>query len=294
VAVPITTLTQRRIHAAALVTLFFLLYYASTFVESPVAHVIVDACRGLFPVHVKGEVPPEILIALCCIRVVLVFVITAIIARTDRRSIFDYGLRGVRIRQIGWGALSGLVAISVVVAALWIGGDLKVTGVIQTAGSALIYAFVWAAGMLLVGLSEEMEFRGVPVLVLARCFPVWVPIVVSAAAFAVAHMGNQGENWMGLLQIALFGAVTALSVVRTGSLAWAIGFHAGWNWTLEYLFGAVGSGYVFQGHLLSQVVTGPDWLTGGKAGLEGSLVSWLVLIVVGIVLLWRKPSRSIA
>jgi membrane protease YdiL (CAAX protease family) len=287
---PITTLTRHRIHAAALVALFFLLYYASTFVESPVAHVVVEACRGLFPAHVKGEVPPEILIALCCIRVALVFVITAVIARIERRSIFDYGLRGVRIRQIGWGALSGSVAISAVVGALWIVGGLEMTGVTQSAGSALIYAAVWAAGMLLVGLSEEMEFRGVPVLLLARCFPVWVPVVVSAAAFALAHMGNEGENWTGLSQIALFGAVTALSVVRTGSLAWAIGFHAGWNWTLEYLFGAVGSGYVFQGHLLSQVVSGPEWLTGGKAGLEGSLLSWLVLIVVGIVLLWRKPS----
>jgi uncharacterized protein len=288
----ITTLMRRRIHAAALVALFFFLYYASTFVESPVARVMVEACRGLFPAHVRGEVPPEVLIALCCIRVVLVFVITAVIARIDRRSIFDYGLRRVRTRQIGWGALSGLVAVSAVAGALWAGGNLQFSGVTQAAGSALIYAGVWAAGMLLVGLSEEMEFRGVPVLLLARCFPVWVPILVSAAAFALAHRGNEGENWMGLLQIALFGAVTALSVVRSGSLAWAIGFHAGWNWTLEYLYGAVGSGYVFQGHLLSQVVTGPEWLTGGKAGPEGSLWSWLVLVVVGIVLLWRKPSQA--
>jgi hypothetical protein len=84
------------------------------------------------------------------------------------------------------------------------------------------------------------------------------------------------------------GAVCAISVLRTHSLAWAIGFHAAWDWALEYGYGAVGSGYVFQGHLLSQTTKGPVWATGGSAGVEGSVVSYLVLAAIAAWMLSDK------
>jgi membrane protease YdiL (CAAX protease family) len=267
--------------------LFFGLYFLSSSLDAPVAHRLVVLCGEHCGHRTSGQVPPALLIALCVVRTVLIVLITSVIAILDRRHWTAYGLRPFPLRQLVGGLIAGTLGISAVIAALALNGNVAFTGFNETGAAALSYGAVWAVGMLLVGLSEEMAFRGAPVFLLSRISPA-LAILVSAALFIAVHAGNEDENLNGLIQIGLFGAVAAASVVRTGSLAWAIGFHAAWDWTLEYLSGAVGSGYVFEGHLLNQTVLGPEWLTGGSSGLEGSLFSYLVLVVIGILVALRK------
>lgn len=275
--------------ALILVCLYLALYFASTFLERPLGWLALPELQSVLLAPVPKQVPPAILLILCAFRSLFIVVITWFIARLDGRSLFDYGLRPFPMRQFAYGSIAGFVAISIVVFGLYIGGTLEFTGWNVSGGGALGFALIWAIGMLMVGISEEMAFRGTPIFLLLRVAPPWGPIAVSAALFAGVHLSNEGENVAGIAQIALFGAVAAISVVRTGSLAFAVGLHAAWNWTLEYLYGAVGSGYTFQGHLVNQVVTGPTWLTGGSSGLEGSLWAIVVLLVIGtLFLMWPR------
>jgi uncharacterized protein len=268
--------------------LFFALYFASSFLDSRLAHGLVGACGALCPAHVPGEVPPALLISRCLVRIVLVTLVTLVVARLDGMPLRTFGWRPLAIGHMAFGMASGVAAIGVVVAVLVACDVVIVTGVHERGVPALAYALVWAVGMMLVGVSEEMAFRGAPLLLLGRVSPV-AAVLVTALAFTLVHASNSGENWNGLVQIFLFGLVCAISVVRTGSLAWAIGFHAAWDCTLEYVFGAVGSGYVFQGHWLSQATQGPTWATGGAADLEGSVVTYLVLVVIGAATLAGRP-----
>ena len=54
-----------------------------------------------------------------------------------------------------------------------------------------------------------------------------VAIVVSSVAFGILHVDPVGAG--------VFGAMTALLYLRTGSLWPAIGAHWGWNWALAFL-----------------------------------------------------------
>ena len=67
----------------------------------------------------------------------------------------------------------------------------------------------------------------------------------------MAHLGNSGESFSGIVSVGLAGAVFAFSLYRTGSLWWAIGFHTTWDWAQSYLYGVFDSGTIVQGHLLA-------------------------------------------
>lgn len=269
---------------------FVFLYIPSTQLELLIAQPIVQAIGlvlGPFSGAPAHEVPPERLIGLCIIRVILVVAIMAIAARVDRRPMLSYGLDPIRLPEIAHGLLVGFLAVTAVVCGLYLSGHLHLTRGDGNIASRLLFGPIWAIGMILVGFSEELEFRGLPLLVLARVTSPAVACIVSAATFTLAHVQNSDETALGLLQIALFGGIAAISVMATGRLMWCIALHASWDWTLETFFGAIGSGYRFHGSFFKVDVSGPTWLTGGSAGLEGSVLA-IAVLSLGLItsLLW--------
>jgi membrane protease YdiL (CAAX protease family) len=96
------------------------------------------------------------------------------------------------------------------------------------------------------------------------------------------HLRNDGETAMGLEGVTLFGAVAALSIWRSGSIWWAIGYHAAFDWAESFLFGVGDSGTPASHALLATHPTGPAWLSGGTAGPEGSILLVPVLVIMGI------------
>jgi membrane protease YdiL (CAAX protease family) len=76
---------------------------------------------------------------------------------------------------------------------------------------------------------------------------------------------------------------------RTGSLWFAVGFHAAWDWGETFVYSVPDSGTVFPGHLLKTSLHGPGWLTGGVVGPEGSLLCFVVIGVVWVAFARRYP-----
>jgi hypothetical protein len=95
--------------------------------------------------------------------------------------------------------------------------------------------------------------------------------------------------------------VFCLSLWRTGSLWWAIGFHAAWDWSQSFLYGVADSGLMAQHHLLATHPVGKPILSGGATGPEGSIfivavtgvVSLIILITLPRTRLGDTPERSI-
>jgi membrane protease YdiL (CAAX protease family) len=244
------------------------------------------------PAYVAGEIPVYGLIAGTFAFALCIVAVTLIATRIAGRSLSDFRLRPLALRPVLIGLLGGVIAISIVMAGLLITHSARVSYAGLAGKEALGYALAWMFGMFCVGIAEELCYRGAPLALLSELTHPILACDLTAVWFAYAHTGNAFENPLGLIQVALFGFVAALSVIRTGSVLWAIGFHAGWDWMLESVYGAVGSGLRFHGSLFITTGTGPRWLTGGNAGPEGSLFSWLVLIVIGGYFLMRRPDRA--
>jgi membrane protease YdiL (CAAX protease family) len=205
-----------------------------------------------------------------------------VLARIERRPWGAYGLPLQRaFGRLFWiGTLWGFAAISLLILGL---DGLKCFsfGHIVLHGARLArFAAFWAVMFLLVGFFEEFLLRGYSQFTLARGVGFWPAAIVLSSAFGLIHLRNGGEQWAGLLAAAFIGFFFCLTLRRTGSLWFAVGFHAAWDWGETFFYSVPDSGTVSPGHLLSSSLRGPQWRSGGSVGPEGSILCFIVIAVV--------------
>ena len=117
----------------------------------------------------------------------------------------------------------------------------------------------------------------------------WTAAIILSTLFGLGHSKNPGESPIGLLSAGLSAMVFCLSLWRTGSLWWAIGFHAAWDWAQSFLYGVADSGLMAQHHLLATHPVGKPVFSGGTTGPEGSVFVLAILAVVVLIILFTLP-----
>jgi uncharacterized protein len=205
-----------------------------------------------------------------------------VLIRVERRPWSAYGLPGRQAfgRRFWMGTLWGFVAISVVIVGLY-GAHAFSFGHIVLHGKRLLrFVAFWTIYFVLVGLFEDFLFRGYSQFTLARGIGFWPAAFVLSCIFGLIHRGNEGERWSGVLTAILIGLFFCLTLRRTGSLWFAVGFHAAWDWGETFFYSVPDSGTIWPGHLLSSSLRGSAWLTGGSVGPEGSLLCFAVIALV--------------
>jgi membrane protease YdiL (CAAX protease family) len=214
-----------------------------------------------------------------------------LLARVERRPWGVYGLpgRGAFGKLFWVGALWGLASITLLLAMMF-GLRVFEFGHLAVHGVRLLrFAVFWAVFFLLVGLYEEFLVRGYSQFTLTRAAGFWPAALVTSCMFSVIHISNDGEQWPGLLAVGAIGIFFCLTLRRTGSLWFGVGFHAAWDWGETFVYSVPDSGTIFSGHLLKSSLHGPRWLTGGVVGPEGSVLCFAVLGLVWGVFAWRYP-----
>jgi len=202
-------------------------------------------------------------------------------SRFEHRNFGEYGLpvRGALGKYFWQGALFGLVEISTVLGALAALGYYKF-GVVEIHGSKLFqWAVFWAAFFLIVGLFEEFAFRGYAQFTLTQGIGFWFASLATSITFGAVHLMNRGESWTGIVGIVLTGLFWCFTLRRTGTLWFAVGMHAAFDFGETFLYSVPDSGTIFPGHLSSATLAGPTWLSGGTAGPEASVFDFAALLL---------------
>jgi uncharacterized protein len=121
-------------------------------------------------------------------------------------------------------------------------------------------------------LSEEIMFRGVPLVLLASAIGRGTALVlVAGGVFAMFHGLNPGVTPLALGNIALAGIFLGIAFYAPGGLWTSFGAHLGWNATLAALDAPV-SGLPFKIPWIDYRAGDPIWLSGGRFGPEGGLL----------------------
>lgn len=190
-----------------------------------------------------------------------------------------------------WGA----VPAALLVAAIGAAGGWSATGLAQSGGALARYALLWALAFLLVGINEEVLFRGYSLLTLARGMGFWPAALLLSALFGADHYFTKPmETWADGFSTGLFGLFLCYTVRLTGDVWLATGWHFGWNFTALAVFGGPNTGNdgkPLTGHLLASSFHGPQWLTGGPMGPEASLLVFPLIAILFGACAWRFRQR---
>jgi membrane protease YdiL (CAAX protease family) len=233
--------------------------------------------------------------------------ITWIMSKIERRPVAVYGLGGTRkLFYLLTGTIIGLVAISLLVFILVHFGLLVIDRRLLFGSEALRYTLLWIPGFLAIGLFEEYLFRGYLQYTLARGIAgltqrlssklnpqlvgFWIAAILVSFGFGAVHGSNPGESPIGLFCAAFASLIFCFSLWRTGSLWWAVGLHAAWDYGQSFLYGVGDSGAFFSPRLLETHPSGSPLLSGGATGPEGSIFSLCVLAAIaGVISLTQRP-----
>lgn len=202
------------------------------------------------------------------------------------------GSMGFRKEKAGAHYLRGLLTGFCLMAAIT--GLSIVTGVNRIAfegGNAGII-LLYLAGFLVQGMSEEVIFRGYLMTTIGGSHKTWLAVLISAAAFSLAHAGNPGFGVFSAFNLALFGVFAAMYIIAFDDIWGISAIHSIWNFTQGSLWGISVSGTggvesIFRTSAKSSI----SFLTGGEFGIEGSVFTTIVL-GAGIYVLWRKIAKQ--
>ena len=234
------------------------------------------------------------------------FFVTWIMSKIERRPNSVYGLGDRhRLPHFFAGLAWGVSFLSLLVLILWKTGLLVIDSRLLWGRDIVRYGAVWLLSFVLVGLFEEYLTRGYLQYTLTRglaglcqwafktrhsaAIGFWTSAAILSILFGLAHSSNPGESPIGLLGAGLVSMVFCLSLWRSGSLWWAIGFHASWDWAQSFLYGVANSGAMVQHHLLATHPVGKPILSGGATGPEGSLFVVAILALTTLVILYTLP-----
>ncbi|ETT75053.1 MULTISPECIES: CPBP family intramembrane glutamic endopeptidase [Bacillus] len=185
------------------------------------------------------------------------------------------------------GALIGFVFISTPVILLLLLGSVKLQ--VQHITSTVIVGIVGSlVAFLIQGATEEIIVRGWLFPVLSVRSRIWVGIVVTSFLFGFLHLLNPGITILSISNIILVGVFAAFYVLKDSSLWGICAWHSIWNWAQYNVYGFAVSGMtIYSTPLFKPATNGPEFLHGGSFGIEGSIITTIMLTIASIVL-WRK------
>lgn len=217
------------------------------------------------------------------------------LAKLEMRPFSDFGLplraeSGSKfLAGLAWG-IAALTLLLVVMHGIGVFdfGKLATHGV-----RAFKFASFWAVFFLLVALYEDFLFRGYSLITLSEATGFWPAAILISALFGATHLLlNRGETLVGATGAAGVGLFFCFTLRRTGTLWFAVGMHAAWDWGETFLYSVPDSGVVFRGHLLNSSFHGTRWLTGGSVGPEGSILVFALLLVMWVGFDRVYPAKS--
>jgi uncharacterized protein len=222
-----------------------------------------------------------LLIALVC---------TGLFARYEGRRIDSYGLPvsqalGARTAE---GALVGVAMSGAVAIGMYFLGGMQVHGVATSGGALALAALAWLGANICVGVAEELLYRSYLLQTLWRSIGFWPASIVIAVLFAADHyFYKTGENVYDVITLVSLSLLMCYSVLRTGTLWFAVGFHIAFDYMQIFVIGTPNGDMVPVGRLLNVTFQGPAWLTGGVLGTEASFLMFPLIALLWLYLWYR-------
>lgn len=204
----------------------------------------------------------------------------------EKRKALEFKTKDL-LAEFGYGSVISMSVVCFMVALMTLSGYYS----IESFNSPAVLA--GRTGEYIMGsFIEELVFRVIIFKLVEEFAGSWIGLAVQGLLFGFAHLWNENATvWTSLSLVIsdtiLFGA--AFMLTRRIWLIW--GMHFSWNFFQEGVFGMPNSGFQREG-LIKPLIEGPVWITGGKFGIEASVVSIVILFIIGLMILKKAIERN--
>jgi membrane protease YdiL (CAAX protease family) len=218
-----------------------------------------------------------------------------LMAQLERSPVDIYGLprSAQTFGKLFWqGWLLGLFEVTLLISSIAAFGGYSFGSLSLHSMEVVRWGAVWFVAFVSVGLSEEFLFRGYTQYTLAQGIGFWPAAIFLSVLFGAVHLRNPGEGFMGAAGIVATGLVFAFALRRTGNLWLAVGWHASFDFGETFLYSVPDSGLLLAHHVSNATLHGKTWLTGGTAGPEGSVFSFLTMGIMAMAIHFLFPAEK--
>lgn len=240
--------------------------------------------------HLSSGFTPDFIILNELADLVVAFVCTGIFALYEHRRVDSYGLpvnRAFRWQTFE-GALAGIFATGAVAAGMITLRGMQIKGLAESGRSVFLSALAWLGANILIGMSEELWWRSYLQQTLWKSIGFWPASIVIALLFTADHyFFKTGENVWDVITLTSLSLFMSYSLLRTGTLWFAVGFHAAFDYMQLFVIGTPNGARFPVGRLLDVRFDGPVWLTGGVLGTEASFLMYPVIALLWFYV-WRR------
>lgn len=200
---------------------------------------------------------------------------------------------GLLLAARGFGLGVAMLAVCVLIPVIT--GQAQLTWGAPTAASGSLI-LIMMIGFLVQGSAEEIMTRGYFTQAVARRWGLVAAVIAQAVFFTVLHGANPGMGVVPIINLLLFAFFMSFLSLAEGGLWGVCALHASWNWAQGNIFGVAVSGSAVPDSVFTYAAQpdSVDVLTGGTFGIEGSLVTTIVLLACCLIS-WRawQKRRSV-
>jgi len=224
----------------------------------------------------------------------IAFIPTVLFALYERRTVGSYGMPIARALSANTfeGFVIGIVfAVAVAIGMVALGG-MQVHGIALTGKALAASGLAWLGANIIVGIAEELWFRGYLLRSLWRSIGFWPASIVIAALFAAIHyFFKPGENIWDVITLVAFSMLCCYTVLRTGTLWFAVGLHIAFDFMQFFVIGTPNGTQIPKGRMLDVTFHGPAWVNGGVLGTEASFLMYPMFVLAFLYVWWRYRSN---
>ena len=172
----------------------------------------------------------------------------------------------------------------------WWTDDTPTDAVFRVAVLPVVFAVLYKLSV--VAWWEELVFRGYVFQNMIAGIGLKWSVILSSLIFGFGHALNPEASILSSVLIAIITPQLIYAYLKTGQLWLPIGLHLGWNFFQASIFGFAASGQKSPS-MISQSPIGPEWLSGGAFGAEGSiLVIPFTILSFFLIHYWVRATRQ--
>jgi uncharacterized protein len=194
----------------------------------------------------------------------------------DKRKITELSIKYL-LKEMFGGFILGFSTISLAIFILYLLGYYQVISI-----SIEHYSVKFFTVLMFAALVEDLFHRGL----IVRVFENWLGTnltLVIAMLIEMQHIFNPNSNLFSLFFYLIWGFTMAMMFVYTKRIWLPFFFHLGWNFSQPF-YGSNLTGTNEMGSIIQSKFNGPELLTGGAVGIEGSIFTASFLLLIGLTL----------